>query len=169
MGLRTFVATLEDSPGVLNRVVALFRRRAFNIVSLNVGRTHEPGLSQMTLVMEADEVTARRIVALLEKLLCVIDAKDVTDEPALLRDMALLKIEASSSTRREIFSICERYSARVVDAGPDSVIVEATGSPDALRSLFMELAPFGVRGMVQCGAVAMTCDDRQSSRETKAA
>jgi acetolactate synthase I/III small subunit len=164
--MRTFVATLDDSPGVLNRVVALFRRRAFNIVSLNVGRTHEPGVSQMTLVMEADEPTAQRIVALLEKLLCVIDAKDVTEEPSLLRDMALFKIDAGPATRRQIFSLCERFSARVVDAGPDSVIVEATGSPDALRALFLELAPFGVRGMVQCGAVAMTCDERA---QTKAA
>ncbi len=162
--MRTFVATLEDSPGVLNRVVALFRRRAFNIVSLNVGRTHEPGISQMTLVMEADESTAQRLLALLEKLICVFSAKDVTDEPAFLRDLALLKVDVGPETRRQIFRVCERYNARVLDAGPNTVIVEATGSPDSLSQLFTELSSYGVRGMVQCGAVAMTCDERQATK-----
>jgi acetolactate synthase I/III small subunit len=78
--MRTFVATLDDSPGVLNRVVALFRRRALNIVSLNVGRTHEPGVSLMTLMVELDDRTATRMVLLLEKMLNVIAAKDVTED-----------------------------------------------------------------------------------------
>lgn len=165
---RTFVATLDDSPGVLTRVVSLFRRRAFNIISLNVGATHEEGISQMTLVMEADDDTAGRIVALLEKLVCVLEANDVTEETSVLRDMALFRVNASLEARKRILDICERYSARLVDVGPETVVVEATGTPDTIAAIFAELTPYGVKGMVQSGAVAMTCDPRTAADEKAA-
>src|SRR3954466_4385122 len=90
--LRTFVAYVEDQPGVLNRVTSLFRRRCYNIVSLNVGRTHESGVSRMTFVVEADDDQARRIEANLYKLMNVLSVEDITDKPNLTRGLALIKV-----------------------------------------------------------------------------
>ncbi len=158
----TFVASLEDKPGVLNRVVSLFRRRAFNIISLNVGRTHEPGVSRMTVVVEADEDTAKRIEANLYKLVCVLDVHDITHEPSVIRDMAMVKVEFQPERRAEVLQICDVFRARVVDVRDNSLIVEITGTPDKIDGLVAVLAdPSGsnairITEMVQCGAIAMT-------------
>ena len=97
--LRTFVAYVEDQPGVLNRIASLFRRRNFNIVSLNVGRTHEPGISRMTVVIEADDDKARRIEANLYKLVNVLSVEDIPNQPNIVRDIALIKVNAPPEKR----------------------------------------------------------------------
>ena len=99
--LRHFVAYVEDQPGVLNRVTSLFRRRCYNIVSLNVGRTHEVGVSRMTFAVEADEDTARRIEANLYKLVNVLSVEDITDKPSLTRGLALIKVTVGQEKRSE--------------------------------------------------------------------
>src|SRR5262245_25309706 len=119
---RTIVAYVEDRPGVLNRIASLFRRRGYNIVSLNVGETHEPGISRMTIVVESDADTARRIEANLYKLVNVISVEDITDLEAVTRDLALIKIRARPEQRAEVLQICEVYRARAVDLGPDTMI-----------------------------------------------
>src|SRR5690348_16548843 len=91
--LHTFVAYVEDQPGVLNRISSLFRRRNFNIISLNVGRAHVPGVSRMTFVVEADEGRARRIEANLYKLVNVLSVEDITGKPNVVRDLALVKVK----------------------------------------------------------------------------
>lgn len=153
--LRTFIATLQDSPGVLSRVASLFRRRAYNIVSLSVGRTHEAGVSRMTLVAEAGEGQAKLIEAQLRKLVCVLQVRDVTHSSSVLRDLALVKLSVSQEQRNEIFKICEVFRTRVVDVALDSMILEATGTPEKIQGLLDVLSPYGVEEMVQCGAVAM--------------
>jgi len=154
--LHTFVAYVEDQPGVLNRIASLFRRRNFNIVSLNVGRTHEPGISRMTVVIEADDDKARRIEANLYKLVNVLSVEDITDQPNIVRDIALIKVKAPPEQRSEVLQLCQVFRARAVDVGPDTLVVEITGTQDKIMGLLAILEPFGVLEMVQSGTVAMT-------------
>jgi acetolactate synthase-1/3 small subunit len=156
MSLRTFIAYVEDKPGVLNRIASLFRRRGYNIISLNVGRTHEQGISRMTFVVEADDDKARRIEANLYKLVNVLSVEDITFEPNVSRDLALIKVEVGPDKRGEVLQLVEVFRARAVDVGPNTVIVEITGTQDKIDGLVAILQPFGVTEMVQTGTVAMT-------------
>ncbi len=152
---RTFITYVEDRPGVLNRVVSLFRRRGYNIESLSVGRTERPELSRITLVVEADDDMARRIEANLYKLVNVLYVADVTDAAAVVREMALIKVSAHNGQRAEVLTLADVFRARVVDVGPDSLSLEITGAQDKIEGLIDVLRPFGVLEMVRTGAVAM--------------
>jgi acetolactate synthase-1/3 small subunit len=154
--LRTFVAYVEDKPGVLNRISSLLRRRVYNIVSLNVGRTHEPGVSRMTFVVEADDDKALRIEANLYKLVNVISIEDISRKPSVSRDLALIKVNVGPEKRAEVLQLCEVFRARAVDVGPETLIVEITGTQDKIDGLVAILSPFGIAEMVQTGTVAMT-------------
>jgi acetolactate synthase-1/3 small subunit len=152
---QTLIAYLEDRPGALNRIVSLFRRRGFNIDSLTVGRTERPGVSRLTLVVQADDDTARRLEANLYKLVDVLHVEDVTSAPAVARELAFVKVRASPERRSEVLHLCEAFRARIVDVGPASIIVETTGAQDKLDGLIEVLRPFGILEMVRTGAVAM--------------
>ena len=175
--LRTLVVYVEDKPGVLNRVASLFRRRAFNIESLNVGRTHEEGVSRMTIVLEGDDAMARRIEANLYKLVNVLRVEDITHSASVIRDLALIKVRADSAKRAGVLQICEVFRARVVDVAPESLMVEITGTQDKIDGLVAVLRPYGIEEMVRTGAVAMTRgaespslgDEENMSREVCAA
>ncbi|MCA9601917.1 MAG: acetolactate synthase small subunit [Myxococcales bacterium] len=153
--MRTFLVYVEDKPGVLNRVASLFRRRNYNIDSLNVGKTNEPGVSRMTIVCEANEDTARRMQANLYKLVNVLRVDDISEQASLERTLALVKVRAGSESRPEIMRVCDTFRARIVDVGIDTVIVEATGARHKIEALVEMLEPFGVLEMVETGSVAM--------------
>jgi len=153
---RTLVAWVEDKPGVLNRVASLFRRRAFNIESLTVGHTQEPGVSRMTIVVDGERTDTEKVVQNLYKLVNVIRVDDVTEEPAVMRDLALIKVGASNGTRSEVMQIVETFRARVVDVGLKTLTVEVTGTEEKINGLVEVLRPFGVEEMVRTGRVAMT-------------
>jgi acetolactate synthase-1/3 small subunit len=153
---RTLVAWVEDKPGVLNRVASLFRRRAFNIESLTVGHTQEPGVSRMTIVVDGERTDTEKVVQNLYKLVNVIKVDDVTEEPAVMRDLALIKVGASNGTRSEVMQIVETFRARVVDVGLKTLTVEVTGTEEKINGLVEVLRPFGVEEMVRTGRVAMT-------------
>ena len=152
---RTLVAWVEDKPGVLNRVANLFRRRAFNIESLTVGHTEEPGVSRMTIVVDSERTDAEKVVQNLYKLVNVIRVDDVTEQPAVMRDLALIKVRASNGQRSEVMQIVETFRARVVDLGLETLTVEVTGTEDKIDGLHEILQPFGVEEMVRTGRVAM--------------
>jgi acetolactate synthase-1/3 small subunit len=154
--LRTFIAYVEDRPGVLNRVASLFRRRGFNIDSLTVGRTHLPGISRMTVMIDADPDTARRIEANLYKIVNVLWVEDITEVEMVMRDLVLIKVRATMEQRPHILQLCEVFRAKVVDIGADALIIESTGTQDKLDSLLEVLQPFEVLEMVRSGAIAMT-------------
>jgi len=153
--LQTFVIHVENKPGVLNRVASLFRRRAFNIESLTVGHTETPGVSRMTIVLEADENTAARIEAHLYKLVNVLYVQNVTHTPAVFRDLALIKVTAGSSSRTDIMQMVLAFRARVVDLAPDSMMIEVTGNEDKIDGMLEALRPYGIIEMVRTGRVAM--------------
>lgn len=154
--LHTFIAYVEDRPGVLNRIASLFRRREYNIVSLNVGRTHQEGVSRMTFVVGADDDTAKRIEANLYKLVNVISIEDITHKARVTRDLALIKIAVGADKRAEVLQLCEVFRARPLDVGHDTLIVEVTGTQEKIEGILTVLQPFGITEMVQTGSTAMT-------------
>ncbi|HWP99495.1 MAG TPA: acetolactate synthase small subunit [Vicinamibacterales bacterium] len=153
--LQTFIVYVHDRPGVLNRVASLMRRRAFNIDSLTVGRTETPGVSRMTIAVEADPAAARRIEMNLYKLFDVIRVENVTDRPAVVRDLVMIKVATDARTRTDVLKLAEVFRARVVDVAPSSLILETTGSEEKIERLLEVLRPFGVLEMVRTGRVAM--------------
>jgi acetolactate synthase-1/3 small subunit len=155
MRLRTFIMHVEDLPGVLNRVTSLFRRRGYNIDSLAVGRTEVPGVSRMTIVMEADDDVARRVEANLYKLVNVLEVEDTTHRPCVTRELALIKVRADHASRAHVLQLAEVFRARVIDVGPEALIFEITGPRDKVDGLASVLAPYGIVEMVRTGAVAM--------------
>jgi acetolactate synthase-1/3 small subunit len=154
--LRTFVAYVEDKPGVLNRIASLFRRRNYNIVSLNVGRTHEPGISRMTFQVEADRDMALRIEANLYKMVNVLSIEDLTEAKRVVRDLALIKVQVQPARRGEVLDLVQIFRARAVDVSPETVTVEITGDQGKIEGMVAALRPFGILEMVQSGTVAMS-------------
>ncbi|HEY4883540.1 MAG TPA: acetolactate synthase small subunit [Myxococcales bacterium] len=152
---QTLIAYVEDQPGTLNRIVSLFRRRGFNIESLTVGRTEREGVSRITVVVRADDDTAHRLEANLYKLVNVLSVEDVTHTPSVTREMAFVKVRAAPDRRAELLQLVQTFRARVVDLGPESVIVETTGTQEKLDGLIEILRPFGIIELVRTGAVAM--------------
>jgi acetolactate synthase I/III small subunit len=164
--VHTFVVYVDNKPGVLNRVASLFRRRAFNIESLTVGRTEQPGVSRMTVVVDTDAYGARRLEANLYKLVPVRRVDDISAAPAIVRDLALIKVASAGEARTHVMQLVDVYRARVVDVSPESLIIEATGTEDKIDSLLEVLRPFGVIEMVRTGRIAMA---RGGTRAVRAA
>src|ERR1700704_846017 len=153
--LNTFMVYVENKPGVLTRVASLFRRRAFNIDSLTVGRTEKPEVSRMTITVDADYDQARRIEANLYKLVNVLLVENITHEPAIIRDLAMIKVAATHDARSHVLELASVFRARVVDVAPDSLTIEITGTEDKIDGLLEVLRPYGVLEMVRTGRVAM--------------
>ncbi len=158
----TIIAHVEDKPGVLNRIASLFRRRGFNIASLTVGRTAELGVSRMTLVIDADDDTARRIEANLYKLVNVLLVEDVTFAQSISRELALIKVRAGADTRPRVLQVCDVFGARVVDMTAEMLTVELTGTHDKIDDLVGVLGAYDLVEMVRTGVVAMTRGEPQT-------
>lgn len=152
----TLVALVEDKPGVLNRVASLFRRRSFNIESLAVGGSEHPGLSRMTIVAIGNSAQVEQIRKQLEKLINVVKVADITEGDMVTRELALIKVKASASTRSEIMQIVSIFRANIVDVAPGSVTVEVTGDEDKVNSLLGLLRDFGIKEVSRTGRIALT-------------
>ena len=154
--MRTLVARVEDKPGVLNRVASLFRRRAFNIESLTVGHTEEPGVSRMTIVVDSEKTDTEKVAQNLYKLVNVICVEDITESPMVVRDLALIKVKTNGGgSRSEVMQIVDTFRARVVDVSPKALMIEVTGAEDKIDGLAEVLEPYGIIEMVRTGRVAM--------------
>jgi acetolactate synthase-1/3 small subunit len=155
MDTHTLVALMEDKPGVLNRVSSLFRRRNYNIESLAVGHTETPSISRMTIVVNGDDLIVEQVVKQLTKLVNVTKVVDVSNQPSVVRELALIKVKAVPGTRSEIVELANVFRARVVDVGASSVTVEITGEEDKVNSLIGLLKPYGIEELARTGRVAM--------------
>jgi acetolactate synthase I/III small subunit len=152
----TIVAIVTDKPGVLNRVASLFRRRGFNIDSIVVGHSELPHLSRMTIVVDGANTTVEQVRKQLDKVIDVVRVFDITGANLIARELALIKVKATASTRSEIIEIVDIFRANVVDVASDSVTVEVTGDEDKIYSLLELLRGFGIRELAKTGRVAMT-------------
>jgi len=152
----TLVALVEDKPGVLNRMASLFRRRGFNIESIAVGRSEIPHLSRMTIVVDGATTMVEQVRKQLDKTIDVVSVSDITGNSIIARELALIKVKATSTTRSEIMQIVDIFRANIVDVGSDSVTVEVTGDEEKINSLFNLLRGFGIKELARTGRIAMT-------------
>ena len=152
----TLVALVEDKPGVLNRVASLFRRRGFNIESIAVGHSEKPNLSRMTIVVDGATTSVEQVRKQLDKLPDVIKVSDITEDNIIARELALIKVHATSATRSEIIEIVDIFRANIVDVAADSVTIEATGDEEKIGSLLKLVRGFGIKEIARTGRIAMS-------------
>jgi acetolactate synthase I/III small subunit len=168
----TLVALVEDKPGVLNRMVSLFRRRGFNIASIAVGSSELPRFSRITFVVDGSlEMVEQVRKQLLGKVVEVVKVSDITDEDIIIRELALVKVKAPAGSRSEIIQIVDIFRAEIVDVSQDSLTIEITGTEDKIESLLDLLRPLGLKEITRTGRIAMTrgssnSDDESSEKTT---
>ena len=150
------VVLVTNRPGVLNRVASLFRRRGFNIESIAVGESELAGVSRMTIMVDGTNTSIEQVRKQLDKVVDVIKVSDISGESIISRELALIKVKATSNTRSEIIQIVDTFRAKIVDVSLDSVTVEVTGDEAKVDSLYNLLRPFGVKEISRTGVVAMT-------------
>jgi len=151
----TIVALVEDKPGVLNRMASLFRRRGFNIDSIAVGRSELAGLSRMTVVVNGSAATVEQVRKQVDKVVDVVKVVDITDKNITTRELALIKVRATSANRSEIIEIVDIFRASIVDVAADSLTIEITGDEDKIDSLLNLIRSFGIREIARTGRIAM--------------
>ena len=152
----TLSVLVEDKPGVLARVAALFSRRGFNIESLAVGATETKNMSRMTIVVSVEDTPLEQITKQLNKLINVIKIVEQEEDNSVSREIALIKVRADASTRGQIVEAVNLFRARVIDVSPESLIIEATGTPAKFDALLRVLEPYGIREIVQSGLVSLS-------------
>ncbi|THF73165.1 acetolactate synthase small subunit [Cohnella fermenti] len=151
----TIAILVNDQPGVLQRVSGLFGRRGFNIESITVGASEEPGLSRMVIVTTGDDHTLEQIQKQLYKIVDVIKVIDIGSSPMVGRELGLIKVNAEPSSRPEILGVVETFRAAVVDIGPSSLIVQVVGDSDKIDAMIELLKPYGIRELSRTGVTAM--------------
>jgi acetolactate synthase-1/3 small subunit len=151
----TIVALVENKPGVLNRVASLFRRRGFNIESIAVGHSEIPHLSRMTIVVDGTTTMVEQVRKQLDKVIDAVRVSDITEEDIVARELALIKVKATATTRSEIIQIVDIFRANIVDVASDSLTVEVTGDEDKIDSLTNLLRGFGIKELARTGRIAM--------------
>jgi acetolactate synthase-1/3 small subunit len=152
----TLSVLVEDKPGVLARVAALFSRRGFNIESLAVGPTDVKDMSRMTIVVTAEETPLEQITKQLNKLINVIKIVEQDDDQMVARRLALIKVRTDTATRGQVIEAVNLFRAKVIDVSTESLTVEATGTEEKLEALLRVLEPYGIRETVQSGVVALS-------------
>ena len=152
----TLVALVEEKPGVLNRMASLFRRRGFNIESIAVGHSEVPHLSRMTIVVDGATTMVEQVRKQLDKVIDVVRVSDITGDSTVARELALIKVKATSSTRSEIIEIVDIFRASIVDVASGSLTIEVTGDEEKINSLLNLLRSFGIKEIARTGRIAMT-------------
>jgi len=152
----TLVALVEDKPGVLNRMASLFRRRGFNIESIAVGHSEVPHLSRVTIVVDGATTMVEQVRKQLDKVIDVVRVSDITGDNTIARELALIKVKATSSTRSEIIEIVDIFRASIVDVASGSLTIEVTGDEEKINSLLNLLRGFGIKEIARTGRIAMT-------------
>jgi acetolactate synthase-1/3 small subunit len=151
----TLIAIVLDKPGVLNRVSSLMRARNFNIDSLAVSHTDQPDISRMTITLHGDDVAVEQAAKQLYRLIDVLKVQDVTSEPTVGHELALVKVRATDSNRAEVIKLVELSKGRVVDLAADSLIVEVTGTEAEVDAFVGLVRNYGIKELVRTGAVVM--------------
>ena len=154
----TLIAIVLDKPGVLNRVSSLMRARNFNIDSLAVSHTDQPDTSRMTITLHGDDVAVEQAAKQLYRLIDVLKVQDVTSDPTVGQELALVKVRATDSNRAEILKLVELSKGRVVDLAPESIIVEVTGPESEVDEFVALVRTYGIKELVRTGASSWPAD-----------
>lgn len=158
--LHTLSVLVEDRPGVLARVAGLFAARGFNIHSLAVGTTEEPGFSRMTIVVDVEPERLEQVVKQLNKLINIIKVQELEAGESVERELVLVKVRAEDDARARVIEIADIFRARVLDVSHQTLTIEATGTPDKIEALLELLSAFGVVEMARTGRIALGRGER---------
>ena len=148
-------ALVLNRPGVLAHVAGMFAARAFNIDSLAVGRTDDPTLSRMTIVVIGDDKTVEQVRKQLEKIVTVVKVQDFVGQDTVVRDLMLVSIAVPPEKRPEVLALIEMFNGKVVDIGPKYVMVEVSGPENKIEAFLDSCRPYGIKNVVRTGTVAM--------------
>jgi acetolactate synthase-1/3 small subunit len=148
-------ALVENKPGVLAHVAGMFAARAFNIDSLVVGRTEDPNLSRMTIVVVGDDKVVEQVRKQLVKIVPVVKVQDFAGEPVVARDLMLIAISALPAKRPEILSLIEMFKGKVVDIGHKFLMVEISGPEEKIEAFIEVCKPYGIKSVARTGTIAM--------------
>ncbi len=151
----TLSVLVEDEAGVLTRIAGLFARRGFNIESLAVGPAEQMGVSRITMVVPGDDSVIEQLTKQLYKLVNVLKVQDISEVPCVERELMLMKINASSSTRSEIIELAQIFRARIVDVAEDSLTIEVVGDPGKMVAIVQVLNRFGIREIARTGKISL--------------
>lgn len=163
----TLSILVENQPGVLARVAALFTRRAFNIHSLAVGETEEPSISRITVQVDAEDLPFEQVTKQLNKLVNVLKVVELYPQDSVTRKFVLFKVQANAQNRSQVLQIVDLFRASVVDVHRESLVIQAAGAQSKLEALMETLAPYGINEIVQSGAVAIGRGPRSITDQLK--
>ena len=155
MSKQTLSVLVENKPGVLARIAALFSRRGFNIDSLAVGPTEHTEISRMTVVVDVDELPLEQVTKQLNKLIEVLKVVELEPSASVQREILLVKVRTDQQSRSHVLETVQLFRAKVVDVAGDALTIEVTGNRDKLAAFLEVLEPFGVKELVQSGMVAI--------------
>lgn len=159
--LQTISVLVENKPGALMRVTGLLSARGYNIESLTVARTLDPSLSQMTITVEVEDRLRAQVIKQMNKLVNVLQATDLTDGPAVFREMVLITVRASREHRTAVLKEAEIFGARVVDSSLDGFAIEATGDPEKLDEFVNIMGSYGDIQVTRSGLLAVSLETKR--------
>jgi acetolactate synthase-1/3 small subunit len=152
---KTLSITVYNESGVLTRISTVFSSRGFNIESIAVGPTENLGISKIIIILPGDNQTIEQITKQLNKLIQVIEVKDITNRPCVERELMLLKVTSSPKTRSEILEIVQIFRSKVVDIADNSITIEVTGDPGKIITIQKLLRPYQIIEIVRTGKISV--------------
>jgi acetolactate synthase-1/3 small subunit len=154
---RIITATVNNNSGVLNRFSGVLTRRQVNIDSISVGPTEHKQISRITVIAQvADLNESEQVTKQLNKQIDVIKVSDITDEPHLERELALVKVNAPAAIRAELFSIIEPFRGNVIDVASKTVVIQVTGTSEKISAFVDVVAPYGIKQLARTGVTGFT-------------
>ncbi|MBI2434077.1 MAG: acetolactate synthase small subunit [Candidatus Hydrogenedentes bacterium] len=151
----TISVLVENHFGVLSRVSGMFSARGFNISSLCVGETEDTSISRMTVVVRGDDAALSQVIQQLNKLVDVIDVKDLTAESFVERELVMVQVGVESARRHEVIQLASIFRAKVVDVGAQSLVLEVTGAEGKVNAFIDMMRGFGIEKLVRSGEIAI--------------
>lgn len=154
---RVITLTVNNRPGVLNRITNLFSKRNYNIDSITVGHSEQDGVSRITCVVNVDnDRIIEQITKQLNKQIDVLKVTDITEQSMVSRELALIKVLSAPSSRSEIYSLIEPFRASVIDVGKDSLVIQITGESDKIEAFIELIKPYGIKELARTGTTAFS-------------
>lgn len=164
---RIITLTVMNRPGVLNRITNLFSKRNYNIESITVGHSEQEGISRITCVVHVEnDSVVEQITKQLNKQIDILKVTDITDQSVVARELALIKVLSTSSSRSEIYSLIEPFRATVIDVSKDSLVIQLTGESDKIEAFIELIRPYGIKELARTGTTAFL-RGTQRSNQTK--
>ncbi len=168
-GKHVITALVQNEPGVLSHVAGMFAARGYNIDSLVVGRTEDPELSRMTIVVLGDEHTLEQVRKQLGKIVTVVKVRDFKDVNYVERDLMLIRVHVPAEKRSEVIELVNLFRGRVVDVAKESLLVELVGPEERLEAFIDLVRPYGIRELARTGIIAMARGEQRAGRLSTAA